>query len=221
MTELTVLEVRSDALAKKTQWIRERDQAIELARLVEVVENREQLDIAGMLQNQITKLVKQLSNERTSITRPLDDMKKEIMAQERDMVVGLERELKRLRDLNGAYATRLAAEAEAERQRKQAEFERQAMEQAMAAELFGADAIEQPALGAAPIIQQPQKPKADGVRLVERWMFEVVTPNQVPREYCAPVDALIRNYMKYSVDMGREPIVLGVRFWKTVDAQSK
>lgn len=101
----------------------------------------------------------------------------------------------------------LTWQQEAERQRRAeearlAEEERQrqealALEQAAAFEAQGqrelaAAVIEEATQAPAPMVSLPPTPKVEGVATVERWDFEVVDPDQVPREFCAPDPRLIR-----------------------------
>jgi hypothetical protein len=137
-TAVVTIDAGAEALAKKTEWIAKRDQLIIQAAAVPCVTNAEELERAGKLQTAISKAIKELESARMELTRQLDNRKKEIMAQERDMVGALESELARIKSMNSDYATAQAAKVEEARRKAEleariaaeAEFKRQQEEEA-------------------------------------------------------------------------------------------
>jgi hypothetical protein len=226
MAEALIINVRSDELARRTEWIKERDRLLGIAALVTGVENQEQLDASGQIQTAASKHIKLLDKERKAVTGPIDAVKKQIMAQEKEMRATLEIELGRVKGLNDTYATKLAIEAEQERRRQQEEAERQRMEEARqqqeAAELFGDDATltapVEPAPAPAPI-QQP--PKLSGNRTRKRFSFTVINPRQVPDEYKIVDEKKIRAHIAFCEKMENDPSIPGVTFDARISVESK
>jgi len=223
--EIIIIEARGDALAKADKWLAKKTTILENAALVTVVDSVERLNASGAVYTEIAKHIKALETERMAITKPLDEVKKQIMDQEKAMRGPLEAEQKRIKGLNDAYATKLAAEAEAERRRLAAEELRQANEAAeraaKAREAFGEDvAIKEPEQ--APLAPPPpEKVQLSGARTVKRFSFVVTDPNKVPREYLAVDEARIRAHIKNAEAMGRDPEIPGVRFEAKISVESK
>lgn len=211
----STITVSSDALSRSEQWMREREALLKQAPGITAVATQSQLDESTQIRNAIRAHIKALEGERKRVTAPLDAMKREIMAQEKDLRAPLETEGARLQRLNNEYATRLAAEAAAERQRQQAELERQrlaaAEAEAKTRELFGDEAAEDP-VPEPPPPPPPEKPKAAGGRVVKRWTFEVTDPRALPREYLTVNEPAIRAHIQFATKTGADPEIPGVRF---------
>ena len=147
------------------------------------------------------------------------------MAEEKRLVKPLADELDRLKKITSAYATECARRIEEER--RQAELaERRAAEAAVAAEdadPFGFNAPTTPP-PTMPIPQVSSMPKTSCNRMVERWDFEVLDANAVPRELCSPDPAKIRAFLAsrkaegYKAD---QVLVNGLKIISTVQVQSR
>lgn len=209
-----------------TPWLAERDSLVARATAVTAVASDSDLETAGEIQTAISKAVKKLEAERKAVTSPLDDAKKQIMAQEKKLAAPLNAELTRLKSLTSAYATECARRIEEERRRREEE-ERRAAEAAVAAEdadPFGFNAAPAaPAPAAAPM-PMPTMPKTSANRMVERWDFAVVDANAVPRELCSPDEKKIRAFLAARKAEGYKADQLSVKGLKisaTVQVQSR
>lgn len=214
MTEdITIVQdIRGDALARCVEWIEQRDGFIATAAELVAVGSDADLDEAGLLLAAMKKHAKALGAERTAVTRPLDEVKRQIMDQAKAMVADLEAETARIKRLCDAYATRKAREAEAARIEAQRQAAEDAARREAAASVFGESAVIQTPAPAVPAVPPPAAPKAAGSRIVTRWEFEVTDAAMVPREFCVPDPRAIRAWMDYQVKTGRNPEMPGVRF---------
>lgn len=206
-----------------TPWIAERDALVTRAKSVVIVGSDTDLEIAGEVQTYISKAIKKLETERKAVTGPLDDAKKQIMAQEKKLAKPLSDELTRLKALTSAYATECARRIEEERRRREEE-ERKAAEAAVAIEDNPfAPIAPSPAPTAAPM-PMPTMPKTSSNRMVERWDFAVVDANAVPRELCSPDEKKIRAFLAARKAEGYKADQLSVKGLKisaTVQVQSR
>lgn len=187
-----VVEVHTSLEA--AEWTAARDSLVAQAKAVTEVTSNAEFDAACAIQTKGTKLVKKLEQARKAVTAPLDDIKKKIMAKEKDLRRDIETELVRIETLANAYATEQARKAEAERAAIE-EAERKAAEAAVHAEEsddFGFDAPV-----AKPYIPEPTVEKAHSSNgyVVEKWEFEVVDPHVVPREFMSVDDGKIRAFL--------------------------
>lgn len=206
-----------------TPWIAERDALVTRAKSVVIVKSDTDLETAGEVQTYISKALKKLETERKAVTGPLDDAKKQIMAQEKELAKPLSDELTRLKALTSAYATECARRIEEERRRREEE-ERKAAEAAVAIEDNPfAPIAPSPAPTAAPM-PMPTMPKTSSNRMVERWDFAVVDANAVPRELCSPDEKKIRAFLAARKAEGYKADQLSVKGLKisaTVQVQSR
>jgi len=199
-------ETNTDLVQVKTSieaegWISNRDQLITKSKTVTRVTNEEEFEIAGALQAQGSKLIKKLENSRKEVTGPIDDLKKKIMAKEKELKKDIETEVNRLKILTSAYATEQARKAEEERRRIE-EAERKAAEAQVAAEAaaqadpFGFNAPAAPA--ATPYIPPAtvQKAHSTSNRVVEVWNFDVLDANAVPRQFLSLDDTKVRTFLQ-------------------------
>lgn len=216
----------SDALAKANQWIAERDELLQSAGIVTVVDNDDRLNASGDIQTKIAKHIKALEKERKRHTEPLDKVKKEIMAQEKELRRNLESERARLKKMNDAYATKKAMEAEAARRAAEEEQRRIAMEQAekqaKAEELFGEGVEVEATVATVPAEPlPPEKVKTDSNRMVKRWSFTVADIRKVPAEFLSLDEAKVRAFVKYQQSQEKDPEVPGLTFTYTMSVESK
>lgn len=206
-------------------WDKAKSMCLESARNVVAVTNDSELEEAGELQTTISKLLKKLETERKAVTTPLDDAKKQIMAEEKRLAKPLQDELTRIKGLTSAYATECARRIEEER--KAAELaERRAAEAALAAEEEDPFGFNAPA--ASPIIPTPMPtstmPTTSSNRMVERWGFEILDANAVPQELCSPDEKKIRAFLASRKAEGykaNQVMVKGLKIFSTVQVQSR
>lgn len=215
-----VLAEQSFAVA----WNRDKEVCLEAAKRYPTITNDTDLDYAGEIQTNISKLIKKLESERKAFTAPLDEAKKKIMTEEKRLVKPLADELDRLKKITSAYATECARRIEEER--RQAELaERRAAEAAVAAE--DADPYgfnKAPTIPTMAIPQVSSMPKTSCNRMVERWDFEILDANAIPNELCSPDEKKIRAFLAsrkaegYKAD---QVVVNGLKIISTVQVQSR
>lgn len=221
------------ALAKLTEWTAKRDVLLAKAAAVSQVNDAAALEVSGAVQAAISKHRKALEAERMALTRKLDAVKKEIMAQEAEMAGGLDAELDRLKRLNNAYATEQAEAARRAEEQRLAEERARAEEQfaadqkaAEARAVFGAAAPVQaapvaPVLPSVPAVAAP-KASANSIRMVVK--FDIVDSAQVPREFLAVNESAIRQFIEFKKKCGVSPrdlVIAGVRIWEEADVRAK
>jgi len=246
-TDVVHANVNGNALAEQEEWIANRQTALEQAGTVTRVENEADLNHAGEIQTRIGKLVKELEAKRMDITRPLDEVKKQIMNAEKEMVKLLSAEHDRIKQLNNAYATKKMLEAEAERKRvdelnrkaqaeeaeKQSKAQVEADEKAAkASEIFGVGAVTACA-PVAPVVPPPVQPKfvpltqaphSSSNRITYEWKFEIADQNAVPRDLCTVDEKKIRAFLAYQKSMGADIETLqvaGLRLYKEASVGSR
>lgn len=201
-------------------WVAKRDEIVAGAAEIVTVADNADFESATAVIAKLAKHRKELDAARKSITGRLDDVKKEIMAQERSLAGGLESEYNRLRSAAGEYATRLERErAAAERARQQAEAEAamkaeteaaaRASEESRARSLFGADAVaaapttQAAAEVAVPLPVVPDRAYAAGGRKqVVTYDFEVIDATLLDRKFMSVDEKKIRAFLQYAKAQG-------------------
>lgn len=225
MAKTNEVAIIGNELAKESAWIASREIILRNASEIKLVENDYELRAAGNLQTTIAKHIKALNTERLNLTRRLDAIKKDIMNQEREMCAELSAELDRVKRLNDAYATRIAAEAAAERRRIQEEIDarnRAAAEaQLEAQEAFGDGVVVEPEPEPEPTPVMAKKPKLDANRIVKRWTFTIIDLKSVPREFLIANEPAIRAHVAYCDKIGRDPEIPGVSFQVRMSVESR
>ena len=169
----------------------------------------------------VQDVVKLISDRRMALTRKVDDWKKSIIEQERDITAAANKEITRVKGLISEYLT---AKAEAEAAARAAAEAARLEEQRKAEEAAAAEAILTGKDVVAPVVE-PQvtetaaAPLVRGVTAKTIWTFSVTDPDAVPRAYCSPDDKLIRAYMdavKKSGGSVESLSVPGVEFRKEI-----
>ena len=144
----------------------------------------------------VKDVVKLIADHRMSLTRKVDDWKKGIISQERELTAAANAEINRVSTLLSSYVTAKAeAEAAARAAEEAARLEelRKAEEAAAAEAALTGKAVEVPVQ----VVQEPEKPTpiVRGVTARTVWTFTITDPDSVPRRYCSPDEKLIRAYM--------------------------
>lgn len=206
-------------------WNHAKDMCLESARNIIAVNSDSELEEAGELQTTISKMLKKLETERKAVTSPLDEAKKQIMAEEKRLAKPLQDELARIKALTSAYATECARRIEEER--KAAELaERRAAEAALAAEEedpFGFNAPAPNLLTPTPMPVSTM-PRTSSNRMVERWDFEILDANAVPKELCSPDPAKIRACLASRKAEGYKAdqiLIDGIKIFSTMQVYSR
>lgn len=215
-----------------------------------VIDSPEMAEGAAEELGYINGAIKRLDEERLSLTRPLDESKKRIMA----MFEAPKKRLqdaksllqKSLGDYTAAERKRIEEErkkaeehqrAMAEQLRKEAEEKARIAAEAMAAaeaeckteDLEAAEALEQEAQAVAAaansvenMAAMPATPehKLEGVSSRENWDFEIIDENLIPREYLIPDLKKIRGVVK-ALKSGAKISGVKVFSTSTIVARSK
>lgn len=222
MTENTSLITINTADLAAADWIAERDRLVAQSQAFAAIEDNDGFSAATGLIADLSKHRKVLDGQRRELTRKIDDIKRGIMDQERELAAALDAEYNRLRGLAGDYATRLERErAEAERARRQAEAEAamraeaeaaaQAEEAARAQSLFGVDAVVAPPAPPTPppVEPMPVVPErtvaTGGRKQVVVYDFEITDPTILDRKFMSPDEKKIRAFVQYAKAQGIEP----------------
>lgn len=137
----TLVTIDHGDLARK-DWIATRDDLLTAAAAIIEIADGDAYTTATEQVAKLRKHRKELADHRLTITRRLDDVKRDLMTQEKKLGDRLDAEENRLKALAGDYATRIAREREeAERARREAEAAAAlAAEQAEAARLAAINA---------------------------------------------------------------------------------
>jgi len=196
-------------------WVTKRDEIVAAAAEIVTVADNDDFEAATAAISKLAKHRKELDAARKAITGRLDDVKKEIMAQERTLAGSIEAEYNRLRAAAGDYATRLERErAEAERARREAEAEAAMKAEAEAAaqvdnadrarSLFGSDAVAAAAVPVAPVMPVvPDRAYAAGGRKqVVSYDFEVIDATLLDRKFMSVDEKKIRAFLQYAKAQG-------------------
>lgn len=192
--------VQIDTDIQAVDWTHSRDALLVEAKAITQVTNEREFETAGEVQTRGTKIIKKLEAARKEVTSPIDDLKRQIMAKEKELRRDIEAEVARIRELTSAYATEQArkmAEEQAridEATRKAAEAQ-VAAEAAQSADPFGFNAPAQPI--AMPVIPVATVKGAHSAanRVVEKWDFQILDANAVPREFLSVDETKIRTFL--------------------------
>lgn len=198
--------VQINTSIEAAEWTSARDALLTEAKTIAQVTNESEFEEAGAIQSRGTKLIKKLENARKEVTSPIDDLKKAIMAKEKELRRDIEAEVNRIKALNSAYATEQARKAEEERRRIE-EAEREAAEAQVAAEAaaqndpFGFNA---PVNTATPFIPTAtvQMAHSSSNRVVEHWDFTVIDTSAIPREFLSVDESKIRAFLNLKKSEG-------------------
>lgn len=159
------------------------------------ITNAADLDFAGELVKLAKARWKELEEKRTSVTKPLNEVLRQVNGWFRPAQEPLVRAEAVLKGKISAYTLEQRAASEA------------AMRAAAAAMQAGdTEAAAEHVTAIAPAA------KTAGVSVQERWAFEIVDPDAVPRTFCSPDEAKIRRVLTNPVH-GLIPKVEGVRFY--------
>lgn len=222
-----IVEVKTEIQA--VDWIAERDALVAKAKDVKNVTNADEFESAGAIQAKGQKLIKKLENTRKEVTGPLDEIKKQIMAQEKAMRKDIETEVARIQRLTSAYATEQARKAEEERRRIE-EAERKAAEAQVAAEAaaaadpFGFNAPAAPVVTPVIPVATVHKAHSTSNRVVEKWDFTVVDANAVPREFLSVDETKIRAFLQAKKAEGYKAdqvVINGLKISATMQVYSR
>jgi len=190
-----------------------------------VIHTADDYRAAGEQLTRIKHAAKQLEELRLSLTRPLDESKKRIMAmfaRPKDDLDGAEAKLKRAMLAYNTEQDRIRREAEA-RLRAEAEAEEKRQEAqrkaALDAALESGDAakaeeiINTPAVPPPPVAVVPQAipPKVAGVSTRKIWTWKITDPDLIPRDYLLVNESMLTAVAKSGKGAVKVP---GVEFYQ-------
>jgi hypothetical protein len=135
----------------------------------------------------IKSLRKQVTEIRTSFTKPLDEKKAEVMALEKEVAKDVDAEVDRLTRLINGFIQQKHQEAQAEKARLQEEEQKRLKRLSSPTSIAKVQAETEQALAA---VAAP----TSGVRMVKK--YEVVDLNLVPRELLMIDDAKVKELLK-------------------------
>lgn len=130
------------------------------------------------------KLHKMACDMRADFLKPIVSSKNALLAK-RQLYFGMVREAKRKADEAAAKAVQAAEKRELEKQAKLAEKQGDTQTAEVLREQSGQVPLQLFSSG-------PVLPKQEGSVIKERWVYEIVEPSKVEREYCSPDPKLIR-----------------------------
>ena len=190
------------------QWFDDRDKLVATCQSIEV-KDQDSFTMAEIGLKRITASANEIEKQRKTITKPIDDAKKQVMAMVAEAVAPLESEKDRLKsEMSEFIKAQEKARAEAEEAKAQA----------------AADAAENDPFGGsfdpaqAVAVIQPTAVQRIATAVKKIWRFEITEPALVPREFCMPDERLIREFVQ------REKVgaaIPGVRTWEDTDVRSR
>jgi hypothetical protein len=242
VSEIPDTNLLPSVITPSDAWLQGRDEQIELAVGIEVIENDDEFQAACRVTQELKALAKQLKAARMTITRQYDAQKKVIMDHEKEIGAEVAAQIARLEPMANKWHNDRRLEAEAERRRiEQEERERVEAEAARIAEAEAAAADAQNAAAdffgvsapdvepiiepepapfvppAAPVVvPTAPKPAAGSARV--RIKNEITSPAEVPRELCEPSQKKINAFIKFRESQGEtaeqiDKSLPGVRVW--------
>jgi hypothetical protein len=176
------------------------------ARSIKAISSEDHFLAAGAIIPRLDEATKWIEAVATPFVQALDKLHKLGVKFKKAQLEPLETEKQRLFNLRATFRQKQEA-AQAERDRiaqraLQQQSKRELLSAAKVAEksgdhetaqLFREQAITVPA----PIINSaPAVPKQEGMYLVERFVFDIVDPDAVPRELCSPDESKIRKVVE-------------------------
>lgn len=217
--ETDILEMPKIDTKKAEAALTEANRVLDTAQQV-IVKTPQQAQAAGDWRNKIKAKLKQLDEERKELTRPLDEVKAKIMDKYRPAIDKLNAAYK-LFDKGLSDYLALQERARQEQQRKlEAEAEKKRQEAEAKAKEWadkGNDKKAEEWLDKADNVIAPvvaEVPKVEGIATRKDWDFEIINPNEVPRDFCIPDEKAIRGFVKAT--KGTKPIA-GIKiFEKTI-----
>lgn len=176
----------------------------------------------------IDSRIKELTDQRMKITRPMDDAKKQIMAlfsKPIDILTLCRNDLTRKiigfddhqRAIAAEKQRRLDEAAEAEKRR----LAKLAEKAQARGDIEKADAFrDRESMTVAPVVQS-ESTTAAGTSFIERWGFEVVNPMEVNPRCMMPDEVAIGKIVRSMGDKAQDIVGPGVRIFKTRSIQQR
>lgn len=187
---------KEDQIAKRTASLQKQAAAIS------AITSEDHFVAAGAIIPRLDEAIKWITAVSSPFVAAMDKLHKQAVAFRRRKVDPLEQHKGRLLSLRMAWRDKCereqrerdlkaarALQATQKRELTQAAKEAEKSGDSETAELFR----EQAAAAPVPIIHSaPPVPAQTGMYIKERWIYRIVKPEEVQREYCSPDDKLIR-----------------------------
>ena len=209
-------------------------EAVKAAQGITVVSDDAAFERSGAAQTLLSKLISGFDKKRLELTRPIDALKKSVIAAADAFTSPARKELDRVRGMNNVYATAKAREAEqerlriekqnreraeaesAEQQRQNDAAEKQRLADAQSARaVFGESAVVAQKQESLPVVVptptfEPEvvprvsAPRTQSNNIVKVWKHEVTDAAKVPREFMAVDESKIRAFISYQQSVGND-----------------
>ena len=212
---------------KESLIIRRTEPLLSQSRSVTQVTSDDHMTVTATLIQRLDEAIKWIEAVATPYTKALDAMHKMGVAWKKSQLSPLEKEKRRLLDLRQEFDDKQAKIREAAAAKLavglQNQERRELEKQAKLADKQGqpetalffrtqANAVPLPQVPAAPVEQQA------GFYTRERWVYTIVDPSLVEREFCSPDDSLIRPVVEA---MGPACKISGLHIEKEVKQHSR
>lgn len=212
-------------LAPTNQWLTTKQELLDQAKEITIIRDDKDLDIAGTLDTQAKKLIKDLSAQRKSVTSQIDAVKKAIMNQEKDLIADIATEQSRLNKLCVDYAT----ECERIRKEQQAalEAEQRKLAEQQATATIGEDYdpfAEPEPVEVVPQTIVPDSPKTSNNSFVKVIKFSIEDSNLIPREFLSVDESKIRAYIQFQKSQGGNADTItipGIKVYEEISVRAK
>lgn len=165
------------------------------------VKDQASFDEAGEALKLTAKLEKQIADQRKSLTRPLDDLKKKWMeffaAPENacsKLKIVLQSKMMEYRNEQERVRKEQEARIQEANRREAEKLNKRAMKAEESGKVEKADVLKEQAANVAmlqPVVSS-QVQKVEGTKITKNWTFEIENELEVPREYCSPDSKKIR-----------------------------
>ena len=208
-------EINKIQLNNEIALFDERNKLLESLPTIEAVTDDNAQEI-GKLVKSVDSYCKKVKNERLSLTRRIDALKKAFMDKEHELTDQLIAWKNNALQLTTIYTT------EKERARIEAEKAMEEERKAALASAFGQVAPPPQAETPPPVeILPPEKTKVANLRQIKTARFEITDENKIPRQFLSVDERKIKQYADDAMKQGIELETLqvdGIRFFTEIKA---
>lgn len=195
------------------KWVEQKAQILERAGRITTVESQVDYDEAEVSLTRLTKTSNAMETYRKEVSEPFLEAQRIIKRVGDDARADLEAEKVRIKALMTAFYVEQKRLRQIEEEQIAAARAKEIEEAAKGDDPFAEQVVMQKPVQVAPT---PTVQRAMSA-VVESWDFEITNPNNVPREYCAPNESIIRSAIK----KGGIRSIPGVRIFETTNVRSR
>jgi len=217
-------EINKIQLNNEIALFDERNKLLESLPTIEAVTDDNAQEI-GKLVKSVDSYCKKVKNERLSLTRRIDALKKAFMDKEHELTDQLIAWKNNALQLTTIYTTekeRARIEAEKAKAIEEAEKAMEEERKAALASAFGQVAPPPQAETPPPVeILPPEKTKVANLRQIKTARFEITDENKIPRQFLSVDERKIKQYADDAMKQGIELETLqvdGIRFFTEIKA---